>query len=132
MGDARAAMRPKYHPSASRRAAWPPLAVPRRWVPRQPRGTIESIVATPSKQRPATLDEALAQLKHDPKSPVQARVGELDVELRVIGEASQAKERGPYSSLLNSAGSAESLAPDVARNKHEHLAEIYAPKRNAR
>ncbi len=38
-------------------------------------------------QKPATLDEALAQLKHDPKSPVQARVGELDVELRVIGEA---------------------------------------------
>jgi hypothetical protein len=29
--------------------------------------------------------------------------------------------------LLDSAGSVESLAPDVARNRYEHLAEIYAP-----
>ena len=41
-------------------------------------------MATPEKQRPTTLDEAVAQLKLDPKHPVRARVGELDVELRVI------------------------------------------------
>lgn len=43
------------------------------------------MVATPEKQRPATLDEAVAQLTLDPKHPVRARVGELDVELRVVG-----------------------------------------------
>jgi hypothetical protein len=42
-------------------------------------------VATPEKQRPTTLDEALAQLKRDPDHPVRARVGDLDVELRVVG-----------------------------------------------
>jgi hypothetical protein len=89
-------------------------------------------VATPEKQRPTTLDEAVIQLKRDPSSPVRARVGELDVELRVVGDSSQKSDGGPYSSLLNSAGSAESLAPDVSRNKHGHLSDIYASKRHAR
>ena len=44
----------------------------------------------------------------------------------------QAPADGPYGSLLGSAGSAESLADDVASNKDKHLAEIYAPKRHGR
>jgi hypothetical protein len=44
----------------------------------------EKSVATPESLRPATLDEALAQLKRDPSRPVRARIGELDVEMRVI------------------------------------------------
>jgi hypothetical protein len=44
----------------------------------------EAAVATPEKQRQVTLDEAVAQLKLDPKHPVRARVGELDVEIRVV------------------------------------------------
>jgi hypothetical protein len=44
----------------------------------------------------------------------------------------QAPADGPYGSLLGSAGSAESLADDVATNKDKHLAEIYAPKRHGR
>lgn len=41
-------------------------------------------MATPEKQRPTTLDEAVAELKLNPKLPVRARVGELDVEIRVV------------------------------------------------
>jgi hypothetical protein len=41
-------------------------------------------VATPEKRRPTTLDEAVAELKRDPNHPVRARVGELDVEIRVV------------------------------------------------
>jgi hypothetical protein len=44
----------------------------------------EAAVATPEKQRQTTLDEAVAQLKRDPNHPVRARVGELDIEIRVI------------------------------------------------
>ena len=48
-------------------------------------------MATPEKRRPATLDEAVAQLKLDPNHPTRARVGELDVELRVVGGSVDAK-----------------------------------------
>ena len=48
------------------------------------------------------------------------------------GSSAEAPENGPYGSLLGSAGSAESLADDVASNKDKHLAEIYAPKRSGR
>jgi len=41
-------------------------------------------VATPEKQREASLDEAVAQLERDPDHPVRARVGKLDVEIRVV------------------------------------------------
>ncbi len=46
--------------------------------------------------------------------------------------AARESGEGPYAALLRSAGSAHSLAPDVARHKNEHLAEIYAPKRTDR
>jgi len=39
-------------------------------------------VAAPEKRRPTTLDEAVAELERDPNHPV--RVGELDVEIRVV------------------------------------------------
>ena len=34
-----------------------------------------------------TLEEALMALKHDPSQPVKAHVGDLDVELRVVGKS---------------------------------------------
>ena len=48
-------------------------------------------MATPEKHRPATLDEAVAQLRRDPNHPTRARVGELDVELRVVSGGFEAK-----------------------------------------
>jgi hypothetical protein len=48
-------------------------------------------VATPEKHRPATLDEAAEQLKRDPNHPTRARIGELDVELRVVSGSVPAK-----------------------------------------
>ena len=89
-------------------------------------------VAAPAQQRPTTLDEALVQLRRDPEHPVQASIGELEIELRVIGKTKDAAQGGTYDSLLASAGIAEALGDDVARHKRAHLAEIYAPKRNDR
>ena len=90
-------------------------------------------MATPSPQRPTTLDEALVQLRRDPEHPVQANIGELEIELRVIGKtATDAGQGGPYDSLLASAGTAEALGDDIARHKRAHLADVYAPKRNGR
>jgi hypothetical protein len=81
-------------------------------------------VATPAHQKPTTLDEALVQLRRDPEHPVQANIGELEIELRVIGKTADAGQGGPYDSLLASAG--------IARHKRAHLADVYAPKRNGR
>jgi hypothetical protein len=89
-------------------------------------------VATPAHQKPTTLDEALVQLKRDPEHPVQANIGELEIELRVIGKTADAGQGGPYDSLLASAGTAEALGDDIARHKRAHLADVYAPKRNGR
>ncbi len=132
-------------------------------------------MATPEEKWLTTLDEAVEQLSRDPHHPVRVRIGDLDVELRVVGGGvpagaglgdlmaaagpwegesteelirllrarrdegtstepteNQVAADGPYRSLLGSAGSAESLADDVARNKDKHLAEIYAPKRPER
>jgi hypothetical protein len=89
-------------------------------------------MATPASQRPTTLDEALVQLRRDPGRPVQANIGELEIELRVIAKTIDADQGGPYDSLLASAGTAEAFADDVARHKRAHLADIYAPKRNDR
>ena len=89
-------------------------------------------MATPENQRPTTLDEALVQLRRDPGHPVQANIGELEIELRVIAKTTDADRGGPYDSLLASAGTAEAFADDVARHKRAHLADIYAPKRNDR
>lgn len=41
-------------------------------------------MARPEKDRPGSLDEAVARLKRDPARPVQARIDDLDVELRVV------------------------------------------------
>jgi hypothetical protein len=91
-----------------------------------------SVMAMPASQRPTTLDEALVQLKRDPGHPVQANIGELEIELRVIAKTPDADQGGPYDSLLASAGTAEAFADDVARHKRSHLADIYAPKRKDR
>ncbi len=74
-------------------------------------------MATPAHQKPTTLDEALVQLRRDPEHPVQANIGELEIELRVIGKtAADAGQGGPYDSLLASAGTAEALGEDIARH----------------
>jgi len=78
------------------------------------------------------LDEALVQLRRDPDHPVQANVGELEIELRVIGKTADAAQGSPYASLLASAGSAEALGDDIARHKRANLTDIYAPKRSGR
>lgn len=41
-------------------------------------------MARPEKHLRRTLEEALAELKRDPSHPVQARVDDLQVELRVV------------------------------------------------
>jgi hypothetical protein len=41
-------------------------------------------MSRPQKVVPASLEEAVAELKRDPSHPVQARVEGLDVELRVL------------------------------------------------
>ena len=44
------------------------------------------IVARPEKHIPASLEEAVAELKRDPHRAVHARVGNLDVEIRVVAD----------------------------------------------
>lgn len=41
-------------------------------------------MATPEKQRPNTIEEAVAQLRRDPTHAVRARVDKMDVELRAM------------------------------------------------
>jgi hypothetical protein len=41
-------------------------------------------MARPEKQRPHSLEEAVADLKRDPAHPVHARIDGLEVELRVV------------------------------------------------
>ena len=54
-----------------------------RGLASRPRGKLNS-VARPEKQIPASLEEAVAELKRDPHRPVHARVDNLDVEIRVL------------------------------------------------
>jgi hypothetical protein len=42
-------------------------------------------VARPEKHIPASLEEAVAELKRDPRRTVHARIDELEVEIRVVG-----------------------------------------------
>jgi hypothetical protein len=78
-----------------------------------------------------TVDDFLEEAKRLPplaRRELRDRLAEsLEEEERPDAEG---PEEGPYASLLRSAGSAHALAPDVARNKNKHLAEIYAPKHN--
>lgn len=46
-------------------------------------------MAATEKRPSMTLDQAVAQLKRDPIHPVRARVGELEVELRVVGDGAK-------------------------------------------
>lgn len=48
-------------------------------------------MATPEKRGPATLEEAVTDLKRDPQHPVRARIGDLDVEIRVVSGEGQAQ-----------------------------------------
>ena len=77
-----------------------------------------------------TVDELLEQAKHlSPRARKELR-DRLDESLGE--EPAESADEGPYASLLKSAGAVRSLSPDVARNKHEHLADIYAGKRSGR
>jgi hypothetical protein len=44
----------------------------------------QSVLARPEKQIPPTLEEAVAELKRDPRRPVHARVDNLELEIRVL------------------------------------------------
>jgi len=59
-------------------------ASPRRSVGLAAPWYAESIVARPEEHIPASLEEAVAELKRDPRRTVHARVGELEVEIRVV------------------------------------------------
>jgi hypothetical protein len=45
---------------------------------------VEHVVARPQKHIPASLEDALAELKRDPRQPVHARIDGLEVEIRVV------------------------------------------------
>jgi hypothetical protein len=59
------------------------------------RWSAESIVACPEKHIPASLEEAVAELKRDPHRTVRARVGELEVEIRVVEKPAHPTSRAP-------------------------------------
>jgi hypothetical protein len=77
-----------------------------------------------------SVDELLEQAR---RLPAEAR-RELRDRLDEFLEEDPAVrvDEGPYSSLLKSAGSAQSLFSDVSRQKNKHLADIYAGKRRDR
>jgi hypothetical protein len=63
-------------------------------------------MSRPEKLIPASLEEALAELKRDPSHPVQVRVDGLDVELRVVpsndahaGAGSRLAAIGPWEGI---------------------------------
>jgi hypothetical protein len=77
----------------------------------------------------AALDELFEQarrLPHEARRELRDRLDQSLEEERVTGDS---PPKGPYASLLKAAGTAHSLASDVARNKKKHLAEVYMPKR---
>jgi hypothetical protein len=47
-------------------------------------------VARPEKPIPASLEEAVAELKRDPRRTVHARVDDLEVEIRVVEKLAHA------------------------------------------
>lgn len=57
-------------------------------------------MARPEKQRPSSLDEAVAALKRDPTNPVRAEVENLEVELRVVGKQQPTRRRGSRMAAL--------------------------------
>ena len=81
-----------------------------------------------------TVDEIINQAKRLPPQARRHLRDSLDESLEeenAVPEGPQTDE-GPYASFLKSAGSAHALAPDVARNKNKHLAEVSVDKRSAR
>lgn len=78
------------------------------------------------------VDELLEQAKKLPLKAQRELKDRLAESLEQRETTAESPEAGPYASLLSSAGSAHSTAPDVSRNKRKHLAEIYAPKRSGR
>lgn len=55
-----------------------------RESPRRAAWYAQGIVARPEKHIPKSLEEAVAELKRDPRRPVHVRVDELEVEIRVV------------------------------------------------
>jgi len=50
-------------------------------------------MARPAKDRPTSLDEALAELKRDPANAVHARIDGMDVELRAVPPSPPSDEK---------------------------------------
>jgi len=80
-----------------------------------------------------TVEDLLEEAKQLPPQARRDLRDRLDKSLEEEERpAAEGAGEGPYAALLRSAGSAHSLAPDVARNKNKHLGEIYAPNRTDR
>jgi hypothetical protein len=80
------------------------------------------------------VDELLEQARRLPPQARRELRDRLDASLEAEEhkDAAESPKDGSYASLLRSAGSAHSFAPDIARKKNEHIAQIYAPKRTGR
>ncbi|HJX65194.1 MAG TPA: hypothetical protein VJ860_14730 [Polyangia bacterium] len=66
-------------------------------------------MARPVEHIAKTLEEALMALKHDPSHPVHACVDDLDVELRVVG---QAKAEIPLGDFMAEGGGWKGESPE--------------------
>ena len=64
-------------------------------------------MARPEKHIPASLEEAVAELKRDPHRAVHARVGDLDVEIRVVAD-----ETGAPTDIFGDAGPWQGETPE--------------------
>jgi hypothetical protein len=78
-----------------------------------------------------TVDELLEQAKQLPPRARRELLDKLDQWLS-LQKPPEELEEGPYASLLELAGTAHSKSSDVARNKNENLADIYASKRTGK
>lgn len=79
-----------------------------------------------------TVDELLEKARKLPLKAQRELRDRLIKSLEQRDSGWRSADAGPYGSLLGSAGSTHSRAPDVSRNNRTHLAESYAPKRSRR
>lgn len=76
-------------------------------------------MATPETKRPNTLEEALKELTIDPSHAVRARIGQLEIELRVVGGEAKGvnsleASAGGWADLLD----CEAFERDVYERRH--------------
>jgi hypothetical protein len=75
------------------------------------------VMGTPKEKRPNGLEDAVQQLRDEPGRTVQVRVGELEVELRIVGTSSPtgiAASAGGWDGLLD----CETFEREVHERRH--------------